>query len=175
MDWYLIKTATGRERVVRDRIDRLKAREGMDDIEEVLVPTRSESTGTGKSRRTVDKPAFPGYVLIRMDMHDSNWETVRRVMDVMGFVGYDSDEYDMPVPQAIPEQEVMQYLGEAHIDTAMLNIQIGDTVRIKEGPFEDVIGRIGDTDGRAGKVTVDVSVFGRMTPIETPVANIERI
>ena len=166
MKWYLIKTTPGREKRVKERIDLMRSRDGMEEIEEVIIPTRSETRTIGDTRRAVETAAFPGYVMVRMEMSDDGWETVRKVIDVRGFVGYAEDERNLPIPEPMSDAEINQYLDSTPDDNPLLGLQAGDTVRITEGPFDEMLGVVVKTDGPAKRLTVEVNVFGRATPID---------
>lgn len=174
MNWYLIKTLPGREKRVKERIDIMRSRAGMEEINEITVPTRVETRNQGEKRRSVEVPAFPGYVMIQMELTEETWEAVRQVLDVRGFVGYDEDDRNVPIPAPMPDSEVEWYLDAADADDKILDIRPGDTVRIMDGPFEDVRGKVADDPRSDGRLTVEVMVFGRATPMDVHHSQVEK-
>ncbi len=162
MEWYLIETVSKREHVVKDRIERLVRQTAMEGVSEVLVPMQAKSTSKPRSQDTV---AYPGYVFIQMDLNDENWNSIRHILDVKGFVSHEDPDAKGPTPAPLADAEMASYLEPISPGNAGWSFAIGDTVRIISGPMEDIIGQV-STIASTGKATVEINVFGRMTPVD---------
>ena len=165
MDWYLIETMSQRERTVKDRIERLMRQGSVEGISAVLVPMQGSQKGDKGAKRNQDQVAYPGYVFVQMAMDDDNWNEIRRVLDVKGFVSYDDPENRGPKPAALAEGDMQAYLQPIEPGNVGWSFGIGDTVRITSGPMEDIVGAVANI-GPTGKATVEVNVFGRITPVD---------
>ncbi len=163
-NWYAIHTYAGYENAVlrnlKQRIDSL----GMQDkIFEVIVPTEKKVKIKGGKRVEVEEKIYPGYILVDMIVTDDSWYVVRNTPRVTGFVGAGVN----PVPVSQAEIDVL--FGRMRGDEkAKFNIdaEIGEVIRITDGPFKDLEGKINSIDKERGKINVLVSMFGRETPVE---------
>lgn len=170
--WYAIHTYAGYENVVlrnlKQRIDSL----GMNEkIFNVIVPVEKKIKIKGGKRVEVEEKIYPGYVLVDMIVTDDSWYVVRNTPRVTGFVGAGVN----PVP--LKKEEVDFLFSKMDAGTAKHNITIalGETVRIIDGPFKDLEGKINSVDNERGKVKVLVSMFGRETPVELDFLQIKQI
>ena len=164
--WYVVHTYSGYENKVAATI--MKSVENLkmhDLIEGVNVPMETviEITDTGK--KTVERKVFPGYVLVKMIMTDESWHVVRNTRGVTGFVGPASK----PVP--LTEQEVAA-LGMEKTEV-MVSYKVGDSVKIIDGPLENFIGLVEEIELDKDRVRVVVSMFGRETPVELELDQVE--
>ncbi|MEI7810274.1 MAG: transcription termination/antitermination protein NusG [bacterium] len=171
-NWYAIHTYAGYENAVlrnlKQRIDSL----GMNDkIFNVIVPTESKIKIKGGKRTEVEEKIYPGYVLVDMIVTDDSWYVVRNTPRVTGFVGAGVN----PVP--LKKEEVDYLFKKMDSNTAKHNIDlaIGETVRIVDGPFKDLEGKVNSVDNERGKVKVLVSMFGRETPVELDFLQVKKI
>ncbi|WP_250279019.1 transcription termination/antitermination protein NusG [[Clostridium] colinum] len=158
--WYVIHTYSGYENNVKDSIQKIiENREMYDVITEVVVPVQKvyETTKTGKQKE-IQRKIFPGYVFLKMIMNDDTWYVVRNTRGVTSFVGPGSK----PVP--LTEDEVISMGIESFLDTC--DIEIGDLVLIKEGPFAKSSGVVKEVNANRKTVIVNVNFFGRETPVE---------
>lgn len=170
--WYVIHTYSGYEENVahnlRQRIESL----GMEDkIFEVLVPKEKKIKIRNGKRRVVEEKIFPGYVLVNMLVTDDSWYVVRNTPNVTGFVGTGT------TPTPVDEAEMKSLQRRMGIDepTFTIEFEVGETVRIMDGPFKEMEGKISEVDGERGKVKVMVSMFGRETPVELDSLQIKKI
>ncbi|MEK7069356.1 MAG: transcription termination/antitermination protein NusG [Patescibacteria group bacterium] len=170
--WYAIHTYAGYENVVlrnlKQRIDSL----GMNEkIFNVIVPVEKKIKIKGGKRVEVEEKIYPGYVLVDMIVTDDSWYVVRNTPRVTGFVGAGVN----PVP--LKKEEVDFLFSKMDAGTAKHNITIalGETVRIIDGPFKDLEGKVNSVDNERGKVKVLVSMFGRETPVELDFLQIKQI
>jgi transcriptional antiterminator NusG len=171
-NWYAIHTYAGYENVVlrnlKQRIDSL----GMNDkIFNVIVPTEKKIKIKAGKRVEVEEKIYPGYVLVDMIVTDDSWYVVRNTPRVTGFVGAGVN----PVP--LKKEEVDYLFKKMDVNTIKYNIDmiVGETVRIVDGPFKDLEGKINSVDQDRGKVKVLVSMFGRETPVELDFLQVKKI
>jgi len=174
-NWYAIHTYAGYENAVmrnlRQRIDSL----GMDDkIFNVIVPTEKKIKIKSGKRSEVEEKVYPGYVLVDMIVDDDSWYAVRNTPRVTGFVGAGVN----PVP--LSKEEVNDLFGrmengEKSTNKHQIDLSIGEIVRIGDGPFKDLEGKVNEIDNERGKVKVLVSMFGRETPVELDFLQIKKI
>ena len=171
-NWYAIHTYAGYENVVlrnlKQRIDSL----GMnDEIFNVIVPIEKKIKIKGSKRVEVEEKIYPGYVLVDMIVTDDSWYVVRNTPRVTGFVGAGVN----PVP--LKKEEVEYLFKKMDVGTTKHNIDIviGESVLIIDGPFKDLEGKVNFIDQDRGKVKVLVSMFGRETPVELDFLQVKKI
>lgn len=170
--WYVIHTYSGYENKVKANLEHRIQSLGMQDkIFQVVVPTEEEIEIRDGQRRTVQKKIFPGYVLVQMIMDDESWYVVRNTPGVTGFVGSGS----RPVPLEDAEVQAILRQMRAEEPRVKVGFQVGQTVRIIEGPFADFVGQVDEINLEKGKVKVLVSFFGRETPVELDLLQVERV
>ena len=169
-NWYVIHTYSGYENAVKTTIEKfVNGRHLEDMILDIQIPleTVTEITEAGNAKE-VERKVFPGYVLIKMVMTDDTWHLVRNVRGVTGFVGEASNK---PIP--LTEEEVLALGMEKHEIVVLYNV--GDNVRISDGPLASFTGVVEEIDAEKNKVTVVVSMFGRETPVELELDQVEVI
>jgi transcriptional antiterminator NusG len=158
--WYVVQTYSGYENAVLTTIQKHVDNRNLHDlIQQVHIPmeTVTEITESGE-RKTVERKVFPSYVLIKMVLTDETWHIVRNVRGVTGFVG----SGDKATP--LSPEEVAAWGVEKH--EVVVAYQVGDTVKITDGPLETYLGTVEEIDVDKNKVRVVVSMFGRETPVE---------
>jgi len=166
--WYVVHTYSGYENAVKTTIEKFVTNRHLEDmIVEIQIPMEkvTEVTDSG-AYKEVERKVFPGYVLIKMVMTDDTWHLVRNVRGVTGFVGEASNK---PIP--LTEEEVLALGMEKHEIVVMY--KEGDRVRISDGPLESFTGVVEEIDPEKNKVTVVVSMFGRETPVELELDQVE--
>lgn len=176
--WYIVHTYSGQEDVVEKNLRlRIQSLDMQDRIVQVLVPTEEEVVFKDGKRRSERKKLFPGYILVQMDMDDESWYAVRNTPGVTGFVSSEDESDKRPKPVPLEDKQIEDILKQVESDATRIKIglEMGETVRITEGPFVDFIGAINDIDEGKGKVRVLVSFFGRETPVELDFLQVERI
>ena len=162
--WYAVHTYSGQEgRVAQYIQDMIAAGEMADKIGQVLNPTHDVVTVKGGKKVKTTRKFFPSYILVEMELDNETQHFIRGINGVTGFVG-------SPKPQALREEEVRRILGQseknARQQVSEVPFEIGDGVKIKEGPFKDFDGVVEEVHPEKGKIKVMVSVFGRSTPVE---------
>jgi transcription termination/antitermination protein NusG len=162
-NWYVIHTYAGYENAVlrnlKQRIESL----GMEDkIFEVIVPVEKKIKIKGGKRVEEEEKIYPGYVLVDMIVTDDSWYVVRNTPRVTGFVG--SGVYPVPIDKV--EVDALFARMDAHTTKHKIDMTKGDIVKIVDGPFKDLEGKVSEVDEERGKVKVLVAMFGRETPVE---------
>lgn len=172
--WYVAHTATGQEnkvaKALKERVLNYKMGEYFADI---LVPQETVVSNVNGKKRTRKKTFFPGYILIKMVMNDKTWHLVRNTDKITGFVGAKKDK---PLPISDEEAAFMTNQAEDGFKRAKLSVNVseGDTVKVIEGPFASFVGVV-EAVSEKGKIRVQVSIFGRPTPVELDCSQVERI
>ncbi|MCL0048937.1 transcription termination/antitermination protein NusG [Dehalococcoidia bacterium] len=171
-NWYVVHTYSGYEQRTRANLEhRIESMDVKDKISQVVVPTEDEVEIKGGQRRTVARKILPGYMLVQMKMDEESWNVVRNTPGVTGFVAAGN----RPVP--LEEEEVEKILNR--MKTAVPKIKIGfsrgENVRIMEGPFAEFIGTVDEINLEKGKVRLMVSFFGRETPLELDLSQVQAI
>ena len=173
--WYVVHAYSGMEKAVernlRERIDRseLQSKFGR-----ILVPMEEVVELKNGKKSVSERRFFPGYVLVEMEMDDLTWHLVKHTSKVTGFVGGAKNR-----PSPISEAEVMKIVTQMQegVEKPRPKVQweVGETVRIKEGPFTDFNGAVEDVNYDKSKVRVSVTIFGRATPVELDFAQVEKV
>ena len=170
--WFVIHTYSGYENKVKQNLEhRIDSMEMKDQIFRVVVPTEQEIEIKNGQRRTVEKKVFPGYVLVQMVLSDDSWYVVRNTPGVTGFVGLGTR------PTPLEDHEVKSILKQMESEAPKVNVnyQVGQAVKINDGPFTDFEGVVDAIDQEKGKVRVLVSFFGRETPVELDFLQVIRL
>ena len=165
--WYVAHTYSGYENAVKTSIEKFVAGRNMEDKilrMEIPMETVTEVTDSG-TMKEVERKVFPGYLLIKMVMTDDTWHLVRNVRGVTGFVG----SANKPIP--LTEEEVLAMGMEKH--EIVVNYNVGDHVKIVDGPLASFTGVVEEIEPEKNRVSVMVSMFGRETPVELELDQVE--
>ena len=166
--WYVVHTYSGYENTVKATIEKtIESRHLQDQILAISIPleTVTEITESGVSK-TYDRKVFPGYVLVKMVYSDDTWHVIRNIRGVTGFVGTSSND-----PTPLTDDEVYQMGVEKR--EIVVNYTVGDTVRILDGPLSSFTGVVEAIEVEKNSVSVVVSMFGRETPVEFELDQVE--
>jgi transcriptional antiterminator NusG len=174
--WYIIHAYSGFENKVRDQIVSDAARMGLEGmVESVEVPTEKVTEVRRGKKVQSERKFFPGYVLAKLEMNDQVYHLVKNTPKVTGFLG------SMGKPQPISEAEAARILNtKAEADAAQpkarkkVSFEIGDQVKVLDGPFASFSGLVEEIDFEKGRVKVSVSIFGRATPVELDFEQVEK-
>jgi len=169
--WYVIHCYSGYENKVRHNLEQRIETMGMKDkIFDVVIPTQEEIEVKDGKRRSVERHIFPGYVLVNLQLTEESWYVVRNTPGVTGFVGMGNN------PTPLRPEEVAQIIKrmEADAPTVKVTYKVGERVRIIDGPFNDFRGVVSEIDMERTKVRVNVSFFGRETPVELDFLQVEK-
>ena len=164
--WYVVHTYSGYENKVGSNLATIVENRSLQDlIQDIKIPTEMVTEIKDNVKREVERKVFPGYVLVKMVLNDETWHIVRNTRGVTGFVGSGSH------PEALTESEV-EALG-VEKRTVEINYGVGDSVRIVEGPLDGFVGTVDELDADKNRVRVTVSMFGRETPVELELDQVE--
>ena len=169
--WYVIHAYSGHEEKVKKNLEkRIESMDMQDKILEVFVPMEDEIEIKDGKRRHVQKRIFPGYVLVKMVMSDESWYVVRNTPGVTSFVG----SGNKPVP--LQEGELKSILKQVKQEPQIrVEFQVGESVRVVDGPFADFLGKVDEINPDKGKLKVLVNMFGRETPVELDLLQVEKV
>ena len=174
MKWYIIQAHSGAEKKVASLIPEKLEKEGLaHHFEETLVPTH-EVTEVKKGKRTTsEKKYFPGYFLAKLDMNDQVYHLIKSIKRITGFLGVPGK------PTPISEDEVTKIMGKiedgALKPSTSISFDIGEQVRVCDGPFASFSGLVEGVDEEKSRLKVSVSIFGRPTPVELEYGQVEKI
>ncbi|ATE61009.1 transcription termination/antitermination protein NusG [Thauera sinica] len=172
--WYVVHAYSGFEKSVqRALIDRINRAGMQDSFGQILVPVEEVVEMKGGQKSITERKFFPGYVLVEMEMNDESWHLVKSTPKVTGFVGGTATK---PAPISDKEvDKIMQQMQEG-VDKPRPKVlfEIGEVVRVKEGPFTDFHGTVEDANYEKNKLRVSVTIFGRATPVELDFAQVEK-
>lgn len=170
--WYVVHAYSGHEEKVKKNLEkRIESMDMADRILDVLVPMEDEIEIKDGKRRHVQKRIFPGYILVRMQMTDESWYVVRNTPGVTSFVG----SGNKPVP--LQEKEVKSILKQMKQEAPKVRVDfvLGESVRVVDGPFTDFLGKVDEINAEKGKLKVLVNMFGRETPVELDLLQVEKV
>ena len=174
MRWYVVHAYSGFEKsVARNLIERVE-RAGMKDrFGEILVPVEEVVEMKAGQKKTAERKFFPGYVLVQMEMDDDTWHLVKSTPKVTGFVGGTATK-----PAPISEKEVQAILDQMREGVEKpkpkVLFEVGETVRVIDGPFTDFNGNVEEVNYDKSKLRVSVMIFGRATPVELGFGQVEK-
>lgn len=166
--WYVVHTYSGYENKVASNLEKtVENRQLQDLIQEIRVPTEKVIEIKDNKKREVERKIFPGYVIVKMVLNDDSWYVVRNIRGCTGFVGPSSK----PIP--LTDEEVAR-LG-VETKTIEVSYDVGDSVKIIDGPLEGFIGVVEEIETDKNCVRVTVSMFGRETPVELELDQVESV
>ncbi len=172
--WFVVQAYSGMERAVERNIQERVARFGMQDkFGRILVPTEEVVEVRNGQKRTTERKFFPGYVLVEMVMDDDTWHLVKQTSKVTGFVG-GARNRPVPISQADVQKIVSQMQEGNDKPRHKIEFEVGEVIRVKEGPFADFNGSIEEVNYEKSKLRVSVTIFGRATPVELEFSQVEK-
>lgn len=172
MKWYGVHTYSGFENKVRlNLLERIKNEKVEDEFGEILIPSETVVELKKGEKRTSSRKFFPGYILVKMVLTDETWHIVKETAKVTGFVGGNT-------PFPIPDEEVNKIAKRmeegAEKPRPKVLFEVGETVRVVDGPFLNFSGIVEDVKPDKGKLRVTVTIFGRATPVELEFMQVEK-
>jgi len=171
-NWYVIHTYSGYEDAVAKALKQRVESLGMEDkIFNVIVPKEKKIKIKEGKRKVVEEKIYPGYVLVEMIVTDDSWYVVRNTPNVTGFVGAGTT----PVPVSLQEIDILKKKMGVEVPQYKIDVQVGEAVKITDGPFKDFDGKVSEIDTERGKVKVLINMFGRDTPVELDSLQIKKI
>ncbi|MCM5570928.1 transcription termination/antitermination protein NusG [Burkholderiaceae bacterium FT117] len=173
--WYVVHAYSGMEKSVARALKERIERAGMSDrFGQILVPTEEVVEIKGGQRKTTERRFFPGYVLVEMEMDDDTWHLVKNTNKVTGFVGGAGNR-----PTPISDREVEKILAQMQEGVEKPRpktlFEVGEMVRVKEGPFTDFNGNVEEVNYEKSRLRVSVTIFGRATPVELEFGQVEKV
>lgn len=172
--WYVINVYSGSEKKVAESIREQAILKKMEDkILEVLVPTEEVVELKKGAKVNSERKFFPGYVLVKMVMSDECWHVVRNTPRVSGFLG--SRNKPQPISEAEAQRIIKQMTEGVERPRTAVDFEVGEQVRVNDGPFASFIGFVEEVDEEKMRLKVSVSIFGRSTPVELEFGQVEKI
>ena len=171
--WYVVHVYSGFEKKIAEEIKEQAAQKGLaEQFDEVLVPSEEVVELRRGQKINAERKFFPGYVLVKMELTDDAWHLVKDTPKVTGFLG--TRNKPSPITEAGAERILKQTKeGVEHPRPAVL-FEIGEQVRVSDGPFTSFMGTVEEVDEEKGRVKVSVSIFGRSTPVELEYGQVEK-
>ncbi|MEI6985981.1 MAG: transcription termination/antitermination protein NusG [Rhodospirillaceae bacterium] len=172
--WYVVHVYSGFEKKVALAIREKAAQKGLvEKFEDILVPTEEIIEVRRGAKVNTERKFFPGYVLIRMDLTDDTWHLVKNTPKVTGFLG--GGGRPQPISQREAERIIHQVQEGIERPKPAVVFEIGEQVRVSDGPFTSFIGTVEEVDEEKSRLKVAVSIFGRSTPVELEFVQVERV
>lgn len=172
--WYVVHTYSGYEHKAKAALEeRVRSLKMQDKIGEILVPVeRVVELGKGGQRKTSSRKFFPGYIFVNMELDDETWHVIKNTPKVTGFVGHAT------MPPEVPDTElrgITQQMQEGALKPKpKVLFEVGEAVKVVDGPFQDFNGTVEEVRAEKGKVRVLISIFGRATPVELDFVQVEK-
>jgi len=171
--WYVVHVYSGFEKKVAQSVMEQAENQGMGDMfDNVLVPSEEVVEMRAGKKVSSERKFFPGYVLVRMEMTDESWHLVRNTPKVTGFLG--SGNKPMPIPDYEAERVMSQVQEGVERPRPSILFEVGETVRVADGPFTSFNGTVQEVDEERARLKVAVSIFGRATPVELEYTQVEK-
>jgi transcriptional antiterminator NusG len=178
--WYVVHVLSGQENKVAERIRRLVEQEGLEgDIFEVLVPTEMVSEVRRGKKSETKRKTFPGYIIVNMallstdnELNEPVWYLVKEMEGVIGFAG--TKHRPIPMRQRDVDNMLAQIKEREESVRPAVSFEVGDTVKVADGPFENQDGIVEEIDEEKGKLRVAVTIFGRSNPVELEFWQVEK-
>ena len=172
-EWYVVHTYSGFENKVKLSVSEQFRNAGLENkLGDIVVPIEQVVEVKGGKKRTSSRKFFPGYILIEMDCDENTWYLVKNTAKVTGFLGGTSPT---PLTQAEIENITKQMRGEAEKPKRKVEFEKGENIRVVDGPFVNFTGLIDEVHPDRGKLKVLVSIFGRTTPVELEMLQVEKV
>ena len=173
MRWYIVHVYSGFERKVEQAIREQVQIKGLAHrFEEVMVPSEEVVEMRRGQKVTSERKFFPGYVLVKVDLDDESWHLVKNIAKVTGFLG--AGGRPVPITEAEAERIINQVKDGVERPKPLISFEVGEAVRVCDGPFASFNGLVEEVDEERARVKVGVTIFGRATPVELEYAQVEK-
>lgn len=172
--WYVVNVHSGCEKKVAESIKEQAVIKKMDDkIFDIMIPTEEVVEVKKGAKVSSERKFFPGYILVKMIMTDDAWHLIKNNPNVSNFLG--SRNKPFPITNAEAERIMTQMQEGIERPQTIVNFEVGEQVRVCDGPFASFVGLVEDVDAEKARVKVSVSIFGRATPVELEFAQVEKV
>lgn len=174
MRWYVVHAYSGFEKKVAQSLQEQSVVKGMEEFfDEILVPTEEVVEMRRGSKVNSERKFFPGYVLVNMELNEDTYHLVKNTPKVTGFLG--AGNKPMPISQAEADRILHQVKEGVERPKPSVTFEIGEEVRVNDGPFQSFNGQVEDVDEERARLKVSVSIFGRSTPVELEYGQVEKL
>ena len=172
--WYVVHVYSGFEKKIAQQIKEQAAQKGLADlVDEVLVPTEDVVEVRRGQKINAERKFFPGYVLAKMELTDETWHLIKDTPKVTGFLG--TKTRPSPIPESEAERMLKQSAEGVERSRPAVLFEVGEQVRVADGPFTSFNGVVEEIDEEKGRVKVSVSIFGRSTPVDLEYGQVEKV
>ena len=172
--WYIVHAYSNFEKKVASSIREQAAQRGLEDkFDEILVPTENVTEVRKGRKVNAERKFFPGYVLVKCDLSDDIYHLIKNTPKVTGFLG--ADKKPVPISDSEAERIKGQVQDGVERPKTSITFEIGESVRVADGPFASFNGTVEEVDESRSRVKVAVSIFGRATPVELEYAQVEKV
>ena len=174
--WYVVHVYSGFEKKVAQSIREKAEQNGLADMfADILVPTEDVTELVRGRKVNMEKKFFPGYVLVKMMLNDDSWHMVKNTAKVTGFLGGGGKGRPVPITEKEAESIFAQVREGIEHPHAAVIFEVGENVKIVDGPFESFVGMVENVDDEKHRVKVSVSIFGRATPVDLEFSQVEKV
>lgn len=174
MQWYVVHAYSGFEKKVAQSLQEQSVVKGVEDwFEKILVPTEEVVEIRRGAKVNSERKFFPGYVLVKMELNEDSYHLVKNTPKVTGFLG--SGSKPVPISQAEADRILHQVKEGVERPKPSVTFEIGEEVRVNDGPFQSFNGQVEDVDEERARLKVSVSIFGRSTPVELEYGQVEKL
>ncbi len=174
--WYIVHAHSGFEKKVAQAIREQAVQNNIaDQIEEVVVPIEEITEIRRGKKVAAERKFFPGYVMVKMELNDATWHMVKNTAKVTGFLGGGGKGRPVPITEREAESIFAQVREGIDHPKSQIRFEIGENVKIIEGPFDSFVGLVEQVDEEKSRVKVSVSIFGRATPVDLEFSQVEKV
>jgi len=172
--WYVVHVYSGFEKKIAQQVKEQAAQKGLADlVDEVLVPAEDVVEVRRGQKVNAERKFFPGYVLVKMELTDQTWHLIKDTPKVTGFLG--TKTRPSPITESEAERILKQSAEGVERTRPAVLFEVGEQVRVADGPFTSFNGTVEEVDEEKGRVKVSVSIFGRSTPVELEYGQVEKV